>query len=430
MMEVEYGTWKLTAPVALVLAFFGLLTGAVEFFVAAMIPAMLVMMSALSRTSDTDAVVIERTIADRAPSPGEEVEVCLTVRNEGRSTFTDLRVIDSVPEDLTVSSGSPRASVAVAPGSERTIMYSVIARRGSHVFGNTLLEARDGGQTGLRGERDVGGDEKIACTTELEEVLLRDETRSQVGDIVTSSGGAGIEFHSLREYKANDPPSRVEWKHLAKTGELATKNFREERAGNVVLLVDARAVSDRKAATGHPTGTDLDVYAAERVYDHLLRSRHSAGIAVLGVRSEDIDVMMDSAMLPYIEPGRGRERRRKVEQVFTEVQQVEKIDDGEDLLERLYGLLPPDAQVVVFTPLLEDGLVDTLTALDRHGYPSIVVSPDVTYGDGPGARLARVSRQLRMKEVRRVAPVIDWDIDRPMSIQVSEALRRIYARDI
>lgn len=429
MKAVEYGTWKLAAPVALLLAFLGLLTGAVEFFVAAMIPALLVLMGALSWTSGMDSLVIERSIADRAPSPGEEIEVRLTVRNEGNATFTDLRIIDSVPGDLTVSEGSPRASVAVAPGSERTISYSVIARRGSHVFGPALVEDRGGGQTGLRGEIEVGGDEKIACTTELEEVLLRDETRSQVGDIVTSSGGSGIEFHSLREYKANDPPSRVEWKHMAKTGELATKNFREERAGNVVLVVDARAVSDRKAATGHPTGTDLDVYAAERVYTHLLKSRHSVGVAVLGVDPDDIDVTMDSAMLPYIEPGRSREKRRKVEQVLKEVQQANKIDEDE-ILERLYGLLPPDAQVVVLTPLLEDGLADTLKALDRHGYPSIVVSPDVTYGDGPASRLARVRRELRMKEVRQVAPVIDWDIDRPMSIQVSNALRRIYARDI
>lgn len=429
MMEVSYGTWKLTAPVALILAFLGLLTGAVEFFVAAMIPALLVLMSAVSRTPDTGSLVIERSIADRAPSPGEEVEVRLTVRNEGRSTFTDLRVIDSVPADLRVSQGSPRASVAVAPGSERTISYSVIARRGSHVFDTARLEARGGGRTGLRGEIEVQGDDRIACTTELEEVLLRDETRSQVGDIVTSSGGSGIEFHSLREYKASDPPSRVEWKHLAKTGELATKNFREERAGNVVLVIDARAVSDRKAAMGHPTGTDLDVYAAERVYSHLLKSRHSAGIAVLGVRPEDIDVTMDSAMMPYIAPGRSREKRRKVEQILKEVQQAEKIDE-DGILERLYGMLPPDAQVVFFTPLLEDGLADTLKALDRHGYPSTVVSPDVTYGDGPASRLARVQRELRMKEVRKAAPVIDWDIDRPMSIQVSNALRRIYARDI
>lgn len=429
MREISYDGWNLTAPAALILAFLGLLTGAVEFFVAAMIPALLVLMSAISRVPDMGSVVIERTIDNEAPSPGEEVEVRLSIKNGGHSTFTDLRIVDAVPSSLKVVDGSPRASVAIAPGSERSVSYSVIARRGNHHFDAAHLEARGGGQKGLRGEIDVQGDDQIACTTELERVLLRDETRSHVGDIVTSSGGSGIEFHSLREYKASDPPSRVEWKHLAKTGELATKNFREERAGSVVLLIDARAVSDRKAARGHPTGTELDVYAAERVYSHLFKSRHGVGVAVLGVRPEDIDVTLDSATLPYIAPGRSREKHRKVEKVMEDIQQAEKIDE-DAIVERLYGLLPPDAQVVVFSPLLEDGLADMLKTLDRHGYPSIVVSPDVTYGDRLGGRLARVGRDLRMSEIRRFAPVIDWNIDRAMSIQVSKALRRIYARDI
>lgn len=429
MNKTSYGSWKLTAPLAVILAFTGLLTGYIEFFVAAIIPSIMLMASYISRTPSPEKLEVERNIENEAPSPGQEVEVTLKVKNNGDKTFTDLRVVDNVPEELKVSSGSPRASVAVSPGSEKELSYSVIARRGSHVFKKVKVEVRGGGQKALIEDIEVEGDDQIECKTELEEIILREKTEEQVGDIVTSRGGSGIEFHSLRDYKNSDPLSRVEWKHLAKTGSLATKNFREEKSGDIVLVVDAREVSNRKAEKGHPTGTALSAYAAKRVYKTLLKSRHKPGIAVLGVKNSDLSVTTDSALIPYIKPGRSREKRRKVEKILKEVQKVEKTNEV-DLKSKMYKLMPPNAQIVFFTPLLDDQLTSALKILDRHGYPSILVSPDITYSDGAASRLEKIKRDLRLKQVRGFAPVVDWDIQRPMSIQVSKALRRIYARDI
>jgi len=430
MTQVQYSSWRLAAPLSIVLAALGILTGFIEFFVAALIPVMMVLVGYLGRTPDPDQVQLERDIEDTAPSPGQEVTVTLTVHNTGSTTYTDLRVIDAVPDDLKVANGSPRASVAVPPGSDRTITYTVVARRGSHVFGGVSLEDRGGGRDAVITETVATGDDQIACTTELEELLLRDATEQQVGDIVTDSGGSGIEFHSLRDYRSTDPPSRVEWKHLAKTGELATTNFREERVGDIVLVVDARPVADRKAEEGHPTGVALSSYAAKRAYTNIVKSRHRVGLVVLGVDPAELDVTSDSTQLPYIRPGTSTTTRHTIEEMLREVQKVDSTGVDAELRSTLYRILPPDSQVLLFTPLLDDGLPDAVTVLDRHGHPSTVVSPDITYGDTPGARLEGVRRDLRMTALRGVAPVIDWDITRPMAIQVSEALRRIYARDI
>lgn len=429
MNKTSYGSWKLTAPLAVILAFTGLLTGFVEFFVAAIIPSIMLMISYLSRTPSPENLEIEREIENEAPSPGQEVEIKLKVRNTGDKTFTDLRVVDNVPEELKVSNGSPRASVAVAPGSEKELSYKVIARRGSHVFRKVKVEVRGGGREAVIKDVEAEGDDQIECKTELQEIILRDKTEEQVGDIVTSRGGSGIEFHSLRDYKNSDPLSRVEWKHLAKTGSLATKNFREEKSGDIVLVIDAREVSNRKAEKGHPTGTDLSAYAAKRAYKALLKSRHKPGIAVLGVDNSELSVTTDSALIPYIKPGRSREKRRKVEKVLKEVQKADKNNEV-DLKSKLYKLLPPNAQIVFFTPLLDDQITSALKILDRHGYPSILVSPDITYADSPASRLEKIRRDLRLKQVRSFAPVVDWNIQQPMSIQVSKALKRIYARDI
>jgi len=429
LKKTSYGSWKLAAPLAVVLAFTGLLTGYVEFFVAAIIPSIILMFSYMSRTPEPGSVAVERIIEDEAPSPGQEVKITLKVKNEGSITFTDLRVVDSVPEELKVQNGSPRASLAISPGSEKELSYTVIARRGSHVFEKVKTEIRGGGRKAVIQDCEASGDQKIECKTQLEDIILRDKTDEQIGDIVTSRGGSGIEFHSLRDYKGSDPLSRVEWKHLAKTGNLATKNFKEERSANIILVIDAREVSNRKAEKGHPTGTDLSAYAAKRAYSALLKSRHKPGIAILGVNNSDIDVTTNSALIPYIKPGRSRTKRRKVDKVLTQVQKADKKNEA-DLKSKLYKMLPPNAQVIFFTPLLDDRLTNAMKILDRHGYPGIVVSPDVTYSDTPASRLEKIRRDIRLKDVRSYAPVVDWDINQPMSIQVSKALRRVYARDI
>ena len=429
MREISYNSWKLATPVAIILAFTGLVTGAVEFFVAAMIPYIMLMLSYLSRTPEAETIQLARKVSDKAPSPGQEVEVFLKVRNRGSKTVTDVRVIDSVPEELKVTEGSPRGSFAVSPGSVRQLSYRVMARRGSHVFEDVNVELRGGGQKAVVEKVPVKGDQQIECKTELSEIALRDKTEEQVGDIVTKKGGSGIEFHSLRDYKSSDPPSRVEWKHMAKTGELATKNFREESSGNIILVIDSRPVSNRKAEKGHPTGTDISAYAAKRVYKALLGSRHKPGIAILGVSNSDLDTATDSSMLPYVKPGRTRKKRRKVEQVLLEAQQADNRDESE-LKSELYKLLPPNSQVIFFSPLLDDEIISAIKILDRHGFPSTVVSPDVTYGHKEASKIAKIKRDLRLRKVRGVAPVIDWNIKRPISMQVSKALRRIYAREI
>ena len=428
-MKLRYGSWRYAVPATVGLAFIGMMSGSVEFFVAAIVPALFLLFSAISRDPDTDDLELEREISDEAPSPGQHVEVTLRATNNGSTTMTDFRLVDGVPEGLKVAGGSPRASLAVTPGSTSEFSYRVVARRGSYVFDDVKAEFRGGGPSAEGFEKEASGDLKIQCRTELQEVVLRDETESQTGDLVTSEGGSGIEFHSLRDYKSSDPLSRVEWKHLAKTGNLATKNFREERSGKIVVLVDAREVSDRKAEKGHPTGVDLSAYAAKRVFQSLMKSRHRPGLAVLGVEPGELRNTTDSPVIPYIKPGRSRKTQQKIQETLTDLQKAEKKNES-DLKSRLYRVLPPNSQVVIFTPLLDDELISAIKVLDNHGFPSTVVSPDVAYSDTPGARLESVRRDLRLKELRKWAPVVDWDVTEPMSIQVSKALRRIYKRNI
>jgi uncharacterized protein (DUF58 family) len=54
----------------------------------------------------------------------------------------------------------------------------------------------------------------------------------------------GDEFAGLREYQRGDSPRQVDWKALARTGDLYTRNFEVQRGGNIWLDWDALPATD------------------------------------------------------------------------------------------------------------------------------------------------------------------------------------------
>ncbi|MFC7196382.1 hypothetical protein ACFQL4_19980 [Halosimplex aquaticum] len=65
-------------------------------------------------------------------TPGEVVEVTVTVENTGGSFVPDLRLVDRVPGNMRVVSGTPRLATALGSGDTATFTYQVVAERGTH----------------------------------------------------------------------------------------------------------------------------------------------------------------------------------------------------------------------------------------------------------------------------------------------------------
>ena len=429
MATQNTGSWTIALPITAVLIVIGMTTGSNSFFAAAIIPIMFMLVASLSSVPSTDSITVEREIETEAPSPGNPVEVQVTVKNTGNRTITDCRVVDAVPSELAVMDGSPRAAFALTPGAESTFSYTVTARRGDHRFGDTDVEVRSLFADKVR--RDtvaVRGDDTITSKADLEAMPLQDKTVDRVGNVITDNPGGGVEFHSLREYHSSDPRKRIEWRHLAKTGTLATKNFREERAATIILLVDARPVADTRARDGDPTGIDMCTYAARRAYDVVLASRHKPGLAVLGVSPTTIRHGSEQHQIPYIAPNRSRKAQQKVKETLQAIDTVEK-ESVEDIAATLVSTLPPAAQIVLFSPLLDDAIVDALTVLDSYGFPVTVISPDITRDDDPFNRLEAMRRDLRVKQAQRVVPLVDWDISYPLAGQLANTMKIIGGSD-
>jgi uncharacterized protein (DUF58 family) len=351
------------------------------------------------------AVTVERAVADPDPDPGDEVPVTVTVTNESDDFLADLRIVDGVPAALGVADGAARLGTALRAGESTTFSYAVTARRGVHRFGPTLLVARDlAGATET--ELLLPAATTLECVPPLrptaEPVPLREQATRFVGGLETSTGGPGLEFHATREYRAGDPLSRIDWNRRARTGELTTVEFREERAATVVVVVDARDDAYLGPGGVAPHAVDRGVEAAGRLYATLTAAGDRVGLAALGASD------------CWLDPGTGTDHGVTARRLLATHGALSPVpDDSPGAAFRwaatLRTRLPAGAQVLFVSPLADAYATRVARRLDAAGHRVTVVSPDPTADRTPGHRLARVRRALRVSELRAAGvPVVDW----------------------
>lgn len=360
---------------------------------------------ARSRAFPPGAVSISRSVDTPRPAPGEPVSVSVTIRNESEQFLPDCRLIDGVPDALSVTDGSPRLGTALRPGERASTTYTVTGRRGVHSFGPATVIARD-----LTGS--VEQTSKLETHTEItciptyralsEPVPLREQATQYVGQLETRSGGEGVEFFSTRNYRPGDAKRHIDWKRHARTGELTTVMFREERTATVVLVVDARDYAYVGPIEDGPTAVDRSVEAAGRLYETLTSRGNQVGLAALDTES------------CWIAPGSGTEHGLRVDrELGTNPALAPVPSEGRSWVKthvsRLRKRLDPGTQLVFITPLCDANASRFARELDEIGYPVTVLSPNASADRTPGHQLARVARSLRISALRSAGiPVVDW----------------------
>lgn len=358
-------------------------------------------------TPPSPSLALERRLSVDSPSPGEDVEVTVTLTNTGGTPLYDVRVVDGVPPTLEVTDGSPRHGAVLRSEGSATYSYTVTAERGRHRFDPATVVVRD-----VTGEHEVestvAAETEIDCTAPGASSPLRRQTLASFGRLLSDHGGNGTEFHRTREYQRGDAMSRIDWKRYARTGEPTTVEFRETRAAAVVLLIDARATAYR-SQEDDPHAVVYGVSAATQVAERLVGERNRVGVAGLG-RS-----------LAWVPPGTGRTHLDDVEALLATHETFASTPPrsetpAEVQFEELRERLPERTQVVLFSPLCDDDVVAGARTLDVHGHAVSVVSPTVTGTDTPARRLASVERRHRVTELRGAGiPVVEWDPDRPLA---------------
>ena len=367
----------------------------------------------------TATLAVTRSVSDAAPEPGDEVRVTVRAENVGERALPDLRLVDGVPPGLAVVDGPARVATALRPGTAVTFEYTVRGARGDHDWEPLTAITRDA--AGAR-ERvsDLDAPTAIACTPELSaggDLPLRGLTTVHHGRVSTDVGGAGVEFHATREYRRGDPLKRVDWNRRARTGELSTVELREERSATVVLLVDARESAYVAADPDAETAVEASVAAAGQAFSALLDGGDRVGVAAL------------SPLDCWLPPGSGTVHAARGRETLATDPALAPTPSDERFyrslwLRRFRRRLPADAQVLFFTPLVDDTAAALARRIDAHGHLVTVLSPNPTATETAGRRLATFERRQRLRTLRSAGiRALEWRDD-SFAVAVAAATRR------
>ncbi|PSQ20055.1 DUF58 domain-containing protein [Halobacteriales archaeon QS_8_69_26] len=413
----ETGRWEVGLATALLAGGAGVVTGNPAVFLAATVGLVYAVYGYVTGPPP-GTVTVERSLDDDSPLPGAEVTVTLTVTNVGDDPLPDLRVTDRIPEELEVVDDGSAFTATLSPGESATHTYSVRGRRGDHAFDGAVVVTRNL-SGGVERRQFVRARTELSCRSAPEGLPLAERTIPHTGRIETDDGGEGVEFYATRSYQRGDPMGRIDWNRYARTGELTTIQYREEQAAVVVVVVDARMEASVARDPVEPDAVELGAYAAEEVVDTLLERHNRVGLAMYGGHGG------------YLSPAAGDPQRLRVRQLLQDGPgalgdgQGDRMAFGGRRFSALDRRIPPEAQVVLVSPLLDDDPVGLVNRFRAHGHPVTVVSPDVTAGETPGDTLARIDRAHRVHELRESETrVLEWSPDEPLHTAVARAERR------
>lgn len=353
------------------------------------------------------SLAVSRTVSDPRPDPGDEVTVTLQVSNTGSRTIPAVEAVDGVPAGLSVVADSPALGAALPPGGTATVTYEVAARRGTHEFEPVSVVTRDVAGVVERRVEVTDSDAEAVDTRSVAvgartELLPQAATRRAGTRAVDASGG-GVAFRSVREYRRGDPLARVDWRRLARTGELATVEYQADRRATVVLAIDARRAAAVASDPEEPTARQRAAEAADALYASLSAAGFRVGVAVFGEGAE------------WLPPGSGPAHDRRVDDCLQRIgEDRDSSGDPPDWRAWLRERIPAGAVVVALTPVCDDAGLAAVLAL-RERARVRVVAPDPTARDTAGRRLAALERSHRLDDLTaRGVPVADWPADAPL----------------
>ena len=238
---------------------------------------------------------------------------------------------------------------------------------------------------------------------------------SRLGEHAARVHGEGTEFAGVREFVPGDRQRRINWPATTRRGSLQLNTFAAERVQNVVVLADATA------DVGTPGSTTLDlVYrgaaATIRAY---LASRDRVGFIQYGNQ------------LSWIAPATGR---RQFHRVMDAMLAQPGGWDARSALSRLpRAALPPGALIIVFSPLLDRRLVETLRDLRERGFTLLIIDVLNAVPEGGRDHAAALARRIWRMEQQAIRfslrelgiPVVHWDGEQSLDEPLAPYTRRM-----
>src|SRR5918996_6284842 len=232
--------------------------------------------------------------APRRVRVGDEVRVGLRVHNSGKRTLPIMRL-----EDAFAAFDETAVFVERVPaGSSANIeLVKRALRRGVYSSGSVRLQT--GSPAGLvRSTRsvDVASDVTVVPRwVELRSFPIL-EPSSFPFDVLHERArtGAGEEYLGVRGYRPGDPPRWVHWKSSARAGHLVVREFEEEVASRVALVVagaDEGVPPDSAFEAVVEAAASIAIYALQTGHPVNLVRAGPDGLALRVVEPDRVEVL-------------------------------------------------------------------------------------------------------------------------------------------
>ena len=389
---------------------------------ALMLPLVVYLLAGFLFAPDEIKLEATRHLSAERVSPYSEVHVTVTIVNRG--TYLEEALIeDLLPGDLEIASGHNRHLIQLPKNGSFTFTYSVTGPRGGYGFEKARVKVNDHlAVTSREVQLDAKGQLFIFPSVKrLRQVSIRPRrTRVYAGLIPAKAGGSGTEFFGVREYQPGDSPRTINWRASAHSTEaLYSNEFQQERVADVGIVLDGR-VRANEFARGH-TLFEFSVQAAAALADALLMQGNRVGLLVY------------ATFLRWTVPGYGKVQRERILHSLAHARPggSEVFSDFAHLPTRLF---PPESQIVLVSPLLDDDLMP-LVQLRAQGYQVLVVCPnpvkfELSYLKKDrnvelASRVIHLERALLLQKVQRAGiQVLEWDVSEPFDLVVKRKLSR------
>lgn len=223
------------------------------------------------------------------------------------------------------------------------------------------------------------------------------ELHDRLGLHLSRRKGEGVEFGGVREYLAGDALRNVNWPASARLGRLHVTERLVEQAAKVVVVVDAtRDIRQSGSST-----LQLAVQGTLAVVSSALRRGDRTGVVGLG------------GSVRWLAPDLGQRHYYRVLEAVMAASAGGTAPKNVSSLPR--SVLPHDALLIAFSPLVDDRVVEVLTQLRVQGRDLIIVDTlrveptSANENEWLAVLMWRLHRErIHQKLVEVGIPVLEW----------------------
>jgi uncharacterized protein (DUF58 family) len=343
---------------------------------------------------------------------GDRVIVNLRITNYGRSIGL-LEIYDKLPTTMKLVKGSNRVFLNLSRNESVDIKYTVeCPLRGYYLLGPVILRKRD--FFNIFCEKKIIWNRSYLTVypraEEVRELPLQSKYRKiHPGMLTLKQLGYGTEFHSIRDYIKTDPFKKINWKATAKYHKLMVNQFELEDVFDVMIFLDARAITKTGSTTRNPL--EFGVKAAATLAISFMKRTNRVGLVTYNNK------------VRIIKPGSGETQLATIISTLTGTYAMGETS-FKTAVDTASPYLTPKSPIILISPLDNDTTIKpTLRDLRAKNYDVSILSPssidferEVTGYYSPKYLMLKLERENKISELRGYGGrIIDWTPDKPLS---------------